>query len=188
MLEKNLPPRTFPLTAARGFGRLRRMIIQNKNVSDERRAPARRRMAEMVETLKEREYRLTPQRLAVVRILAENDEHPTVEQIFERVKVDFPTTSLATVYKTLVVLKELGEVLEIGFSDGGNRYDGVNPRPHPHLICTRCGQIQDPDMDFLDGLSERVSAATGFQVTRHRLDFFGVCAECQTKADPSASG
>lgn len=140
-------------------------------------------MAQMVTRLKARQYRLTPQRLAVVRILAENDEHPTVEKIHGRVKADFPTTSLATVYKTLAVLKELGEVLEIGFGDGSNRYDGVNPRPHPHLICTRCGQIQDPDMDFLDGLNERVAAETGFQVTRHRLDFFGLCAECQGGAD-----
>jgi Fur family peroxide stress response transcriptional regulator len=158
------------------------MIIQNKNVSDEPRAQANRRMTQMVEKLKAREYRLTPQRLAVVRILAENDEHPTVEKIHARVKVDFPTTSLATVYKTLVVLKELGEVLEIGFSDGSNRYDGVNPRPHPHLICTRCGRIQDPDMDFLDGLTDRVTAATGFRITKHRLDFFGLCADCQGAA------
>jgi Fur family peroxide stress response transcriptional regulator len=164
------------------------MIIQNKNVSDERHAFAARRMAEMVEKLKAREYRLTPQRLAVVRILAENDEHPTVEKIHGRVKVDFPTTSLATVYKTLVVLKELGEVLEIGFSDGSNRYDGLNPQPHPHLICTRCGQIQDPDMDFLEGLTDRVAAETGFQITKHRLDFFGLCAQCQGHGGESPGG
>ncbi len=162
------------------------MIIQKKIVSDERRTHASRRMEEMVGKLKGREYRLTPQRLAVVRILAESDEHPTVEKIFERVKVDFPTTSLATVYKTLAVLKELGEVLEIGFSDGSNRYDGVNPRPHPHLVCTRCGRIQDPDMDFLDGLTERVAAETGFRVTKHRLDFFGLCADCQGATDDGA--
>jgi Fur family peroxide stress response transcriptional regulator len=164
------------------------MIIQKKPVSDERAARANRRMAQMIGKLKARQYRLTPQRLAVVRILAENGEHPTVEKIHGRVKVDFPTTSLATVYKTLAVLKEVGEVLEIGFGDGSNRYDGVNPSPHPHLICTRCGQIQDPDMDFLDGLTERVAAETGFQVTKHRLDFFGLCAECQDGSVAKAPG
>lgn len=144
------------------------------------------RSAQMIQRLKEEDYRITPQRLAVVRILAESKDHPTVEQIYEKVHRDFPTTSLATVYKTLVVLKELGEVLEIGFSDGSNRYDGASPHPHPHLICTRCKKMVDPDMAFLDGISERVSHATGFQVTHHRLDFFGLCEECQARSETKA--
>jgi Fur family peroxide stress response transcriptional regulator len=133
----------------------------------------------MVQTLREKEYRITPQRLAILKILAESTDHPDVEHIFERVKHTFPTTSMATVYKTIVVLKELGEVLEIGFSDGSNRYDANTPYPHPHLICTECKKILDPDLDTLKGVTEELSKDTGFRIVSHRLDFFGICPECQ---------
>ena len=61
-----------------------------------------------------------------------------LNQHIEKVKKVFPTTSLATVYKTVALLKELNEVLELGFPEGSNRYDGNKPYPHPHLICTKC--------------------------------------------------
>lgn len=137
------------------------------------------RLDKMVQTLREKEYRITPQRLAILKILAESTDHPDVEHIFERVKRTFPTTSMATVYKTIVVLKELGEVLEIGFSDGSNRYDANTPYPHPHLICTECKKILDPDLDTLRGVTEELSKDTGFRIVSHRLDFFGICPECQ---------
>ncbi len=139
------------------------------------------RLQEMINTLKEHEYRITPQRLAVLGILASSKAHPSVEQIYARVKEDFPTTSLATVYKTLTVLKSLGQVLEIGFGEGSNRYDGYNPHPHPHLICLRCKRITDPELSSLAELTDELSRATGFTIQSHRLDFFGICPDCQKK-------
>jgi Fur family peroxide stress response transcriptional regulator len=85
------------------------------------------RLDEMITSLKEQGHRLTPQRMAVLKILAADEGHPSVEQIYEHVKVDFPMTSLATIYKTVTLLKEMGEVLELGFSDDSNRYDGHTP-------------------------------------------------------------
>ena len=107
------------------------------------------RLKELVAKLKEGNHRLTPQRLAVLRILAVGDGHPSVEQIYEQIKPDFPMTSLATVYKTVTLLKEMDEVLELSFNDGGNRYDGSKPYPHPHLICAQCGTIEDLELDAL---------------------------------------
>ncbi len=88
---------------------------------------AEKRMEKMLAKLKSRSLRITPQRLAVLRILSASEDHPSAEQIYERVKVEFPTTSLATIYKTIALLKELDEVLELGFPDGSNRYDGKKP-------------------------------------------------------------
>jgi hypothetical protein len=82
--------------------------------------------------------------MAVLKILASSQDHPTVERIYSQVRRDFPTTSLATIYKTITLLKELEEVLELGFAEQGSRYDGKRPYPHPHVICTRCGAIVDP--------------------------------------------
>ena len=139
------------------------------------------RLDEMITSLKEQGHRLTPQRMAVLKILAASEEHPSVEQIYERVKVDFPMTSLATIYKTVTLLKEMGEVLELGFSDDSNRYDGNKPYPHPHLICIKCKNIVDPEVATLSELHQDVARSTGYRIVNHRLDFFGICPRCQEK-------
>lgn len=138
-----------------------------------------RRIEEMLSKLKSRDFRITPQRLAVLRIVAESEEHPTVDEIYREVKAEFPTTSLATVYKTISLLKELNEVLELGFPDGSNRYDGSNPSPHPHAICVKCKKIVDPELISIDAISEEMGRMTGYKIFYHRLDFFGICPDCQ---------
>ena len=140
---------------------------------------AQTRLDEMITSLKEQGHRLTPQRMAVLKILAADEGHPSVEQIYERMKVDFPMTSLATIYKTVTLLKEMGEVLELGFSDDSNRYDGHKPYPHPHLICIKCKNIVDPRVAALSGLHQEVARVSGYQIVSHRLDFFGICPHCQ---------
>jgi Fur family peroxide stress response transcriptional regulator len=139
------------------------------------------RLNQMISRLKEEGCRLTPQRMAVVKILASNEDHLSAENIYERVKADFPFTSLATIYKTVTLLKHLGEVMELGFVDDSNRFDGARPYPHPHLICTKCRTILDPDLPVLSNLPNELSKKTGYHILNHRLDFFGVCPQCQKK-------
>lgn len=133
----------------------------------------------MIEALKGAGHRVTPQRLAVIRILAASLNHPGVDTIYEEVRRDFPTTSLATVYKTVALLKEIGQVLELGFAGLGSRYDGNRPYPHPHVICTRCGAIADPEFAAMEDLARGMSRQSGFRITHHRLDFFGLCPRCR---------
>ena len=138
-----------------------------------------RRLDQMLLKLRDHDFRITPQRLAVLKVLAASDGHPSVERIYETVRVRFPTTSIATIYKTVALLKQENEVIEISFPDGSNRYDGNKPYPHPHLICTRCKKIIDPDLSSLEYLAKEVTKETGFQSHTHRVDFFGLCRECQ---------
>jgi Fur family transcriptional regulator, peroxide stress response regulator len=140
-----------------------------------------KRVEQMLSKLKSRDFRITPQRMAILKILAASESHPSVDDIYKEVKTLFPTTSLATVYKTVSLLKELDEVLELGFPDGSNRYDGFNPSPHPHAICMKCKKIMDPERLNIDELSEEMSRKTGYKIFHHRLDFFGLCPECQQK-------
>lgn len=140
------------------------------------------RLESLLRGLRERGCRVTPQRLAVLRILLGSEEHLSVEEVFERVRGDYPTTSLGTIYKTVHLLKEMGEVLEIGTGRGSNRYDGFRPRPHPHLICVRCNAVQDADLPGLAALSEDILQASGFRVLHHRFDLFGICPQCQSNA------
>jgi Fur family peroxide stress response transcriptional regulator len=138
------------------------------------------RLNQMLSKLKEQDFRLTPQRLAVLKVLAVSEGHPTVERIYETVRTEFPTTSIATIYKTVNLLKQLNEVIELGFPDGSNRYDGNKPYPHPHVICTKCKKIIDPNLGSLKDLTKEVIKETGFQIQNHRVDFFGTCRECQS--------
>ncbi len=139
------------------------------------------RLDQMLSKLKANDFRLTPQRLAVLKVLAVSEGHPSVERIYETVRAEFPTTSIATIYKTVNLLKQLDEVLELGFPDGSNRYDGNKPYPHPHVICTHCKKIIDPNLGSLQDMTNEVIIETGFQIHNHRVDFFGTCRECQSR-------
>jgi Fur family peroxide stress response transcriptional regulator len=139
------------------------------------------RLDDLLQRLRAQGCRVTPQRMAVLRILLTNQEHLTVEEIFARVRTDYPMTSLGTIYNTVNLLKEMGEVLEIGMGHGSNHYDGYHPEPHPHLICVKCNIIQDADIPNLEALSQNILRATGFQVLNHRFDFFGICPQCLNK-------
>jgi Fur family peroxide stress response transcriptional regulator len=141
----------------------------------------KKRFETIIQKLRDNGHKITPQRLAIVRILAESDGHPSVEDIHSQIKQDFPTMSLATVYRNIVLIKSLGEVLELGFPDGSNRYDGNKPTPHPHVICTRCKKIVDPDLDSLDEMTREVALETDFKILNHRLDFFGICSNCMAE-------
>lgn len=148
---------------------------------DQQELTAEQRVEQMVSRLKNGEHRITPQRLAIFKILANSVGHPSAEDIHRALVEHYPTMSLATVYKTLALLKQEGEVLELQFSDLGNRYDGNKPYPHPHVICTGCGDIVDPSFLNLDEITRKMTADTGFKIVAHRLDFYGICPTCQAK-------
>ena len=144
------------------------------------------RYDQMLLRLRRDGFRLTPQRMAVLRVLADDTGHPTVEQVYERVRVAYPTTSLATIYKTIDMLKGIGEVLELSVGES-HRYDGRDPRPHPHLICEGCGRITDLTLDgplgdpaFLIARATEVAAARGYHDVLPQLEFRGQCADCHT--------
>lgn len=139
------------------------------------------RLEGLIKRLRECGCRITPQRLAILRILTGSTNHPSAEDIFEQLRAQFPTTSLATVYKMLTMLKEMNEVLELEFSDRSNRYDGNRPYPHTHLVCLRCGAIQDPEQAELENLPQRIAAHAGYRLVSHRFDIYGICPACQAK-------
>ncbi len=140
-----------------------------------------KRSETIIQKLRDTGHKITPQRLAIIRIIAVSTGHPSVEDIYDQIKKDFPTMSLATVYRNIVLIKSLGEVLELGFPDGSNRYDGNKPYPHPHVICIKCKKIVDPDLDSLDDMKKEVAAETNFKILNHRLDFFGICSNCMAE-------
>ncbi len=144
------------------------------------RNPSSRTAETLAQALRDRGFRITPQRLAVIRAFAAG-QHPTAEEVHKALAPDYPSMSLATVYKTIALLKAQGLILEIDFGARDNRYDILRPYPHPHAICVRCGAVADPRDQDLAALTAQAARDTGFEITSHRLDFFGLCPKCRGK-------
>jgi Fur family peroxide stress response transcriptional regulator len=140
---------------------------------------AQQRLSEIALLLKEHGCRMTPQRMAILRVLTESRSHPTIDEIYGHVRKDFPMTSLATVYKTVALLSELGQVTELGVPGGASRFDGASAEAHPHITCVRCGRIADVELPRSDAFFDAVAGASQFQVVEGRVDFWGVCPACQ---------
>lgn len=138
------------------------------------------RFNELINALKEREFRLTPQRVELVRLIASSEGHPSAGQLYANIHSRFPTMSHATVYKTLALLKEMGQVLEIDLRDDSH-YDGNRPQPHPHLICSRCNCIVDAELAIDPGEIRKLEQKSGFSIVRSQIAFYGVCPDCSNK-------
>lgn len=137
------------------------------------------RLGEMKAALSNRGVAITPRREQLLEVLLASDRHPSVSEIHEGVKRYFPGTSLATIYNTIELLKDTGQVLEIEFSGASNRYDGRIPMSHPHLVCEVCEKVEDLDIAELKDPFEEISNSTGYRILRRRVDFYGVCPDCQ---------
>jgi Fur family peroxide stress response transcriptional regulator len=136
------------------------------------------RFDELIAALKVRDFRLTPQRVELVRLIASSVGHPSAAQLYARIKHQFPTISQATVYKTLTLLKEMGQVLEINLRDDSH-YDGNHPEPHPHLICIQCNKIIDGEADIDTLPIRQLEQASGYKILRSQVLFYGLCPDCK---------
>lgn len=122
--------------------------------------------------------RLTPQRRAVLDVLATATDHPTAGEVFERVRRILPGIGAATVYRTLGLLVESGQALELSLGDvAGARYDG-NVHRHDHVVCTECGRAVDIDSPLPAEATAALAAHTGFTITGYDLQFLGRCPTC----------
>ncbi len=102
--------------------------------------------------------------------------HPDAGWIYEQVRQEIPNISLGTVYRNLKLLQENGEVMRLEIDMLG-RFDG-NTKKHYHIRCDRCGAVFDVYLSLDKTLQDRVARETGFKVTRHQLEFGGLCENC----------
>jgi Fur family peroxide stress response transcriptional regulator len=132
---------------------------------------------QLITKLHSKGYKVTPQRLAICKLLLSSKDHPSADQIYQEVKKQHPTISLATVYFTLDLLKDLGLVQELGFSDRSSRYD-PNISPHINIICPKCGKIYDYEAANVKKLWSKIVAEMSFTPLRQRLDIYIFCDKC----------
>jgi len=122
--------------------------------------------------------KLTPQRLAILEYLDGNKEHPSAEDVYKAVSKKFPTMSLATVYNTLMTLKQRGLVKELTMDPLRMRFD-PQPTPHHHLICMDCRKIIDIHIRLRVNLPEMEQE--GFEIVGNHIEFYGRCPKCKNK-------
>ena len=133
--------------------------------------------------LRQRGYKLTSQRHAVLSVIALSNEHLTPAAIYQRVHQEHPNIGLVTIYRTLEILTKLGLICEV--HAGGNCRSYLMRRPaehHHHLICSDCGTVIDFTDCDLGELEQRLSQETGFKINGHLLEFLGQCQNCRLRA------
>ncbi len=139
---------------------------------------------QLKERLKQKGYKLTPQRRAILATVVENiGKHLSTEEIYDIVKVDCPEIGLATVYRTLFLLSEMGILSKLSLDDGCVRYElnlHEEDHQHHHLICTGCGVVIEVEMDLLEALEDEIERNYAFKISDHKVQFLGQCKKCRS--------
>lgn len=134
-----------------------------------------------VERCRQAGLKITPQRVAVYEILLKSHNHPTVEEIYEEVKKRYPFVSLATVYRTVETLEQMGLAKKVCYWGSSARYD-ANMDEHHHLICVKCGAIRDIYIDKNIDIPEELE---GFETSGYSVNIYGLCPKCKKDQDSS---
>lgn len=140
---------------------------------------------EVLQRLKGRGHRLTPQRQRIIEVLLEGDEPQTAQEIYQRVREQYPNVSLDTVYRNLGLLTDTGLVHQINLKAGERaRFEFAgDARHHHHLVCLSCGQSICLDFCPMADAAAESARQHGFQVVGHAFELYGYCARCQKSED-----
>ena len=141
------------------------------------------KMKEIKELVREKGYKLTPQRRATLDVILNNEgKHMSAEEVYLEVKKQCPEIGLATVYRTMLLLEEMDILLKHNFDDGRNRYElnhSDEDHNHHHLICQKCGTVLEVEEDLLESLESNIEKKYQFKVIDHNVRFVGYCNDCR---------
>lgn len=133
---------------------------------------------ETIQKLRTEGFKLTPQRLAVIRYLLGNTEHPSALKIHKELKRKYPTLSFSTVYNTLSMLEKINEIVSLHVFDDFLNYE-PNVNPHLHFICGRCGHINDIWIDGRTDFSVPLGDVEGHLIDSYSVVLKGTCRDCR---------
>ncbi len=140
------------------------------------------KLSAFIEKCKKAGLKITPQRIAVYEILLNSTNHPTVEEIYEEVKKKYPFVSLATVYRTVETLEQMGLAKKVCYWGSSARYD-ANMEEHHHLICVKCGSIKDIYLDEELNIPKNLN---GFETSGYSVNIYGLCPKCKEEVQNSS--
>ncbi len=135
---------------------------------------------QIVRVFRSKGFKITPQRLAIFEILQGNTSHPSAERIYSQLRESHPSISFTTVYNTLETLRDIGEIQELTIDSRRKHYDPDISRHH-HVLCTKCGHIEDVFVDYSSYLRLPEEVRARFKVQNHQVQFYGICSNCQSQ-------
>jgi Fur family ferric uptake transcriptional regulator len=133
----------------------------------------------LLEALRERGFRLTPQRMMVLEAIESSDDHISAEEIHARARAQYPYMNISTVYRTLELLKEQSLAAETDLGGGRLVYHPEGKAQHHHLVCRKCGKVTDIDVSVLRQLRDDLRARYSFNADLEHIGIFGACATCE---------
>ncbi len=122
--------------------------------------------------------RMSKQRKAILKALRSTKNHPTAEEIYNRLKSEIPHISLGTVYRNLEMLCDLGMVVKLEQGSGQRRYD-YNTKPHHHIFCINCNRVDDIGIETPLELIGKMKVHSDYDITGYNLSFYGLCPDCR---------
>jgi len=141
---------------------------------------------ELRDVFREAGRRLTSQRYLILDVLRDSDEHLDAEAVHDRAKERSSDLSLATVYRTLALLKQMGMVEEHRLGEGHCHYEAVQEEPHYHFTCRRCGKVIEFDAPLVARIARELCEREGVEVAKAHLHLMGYCRQCKTKVSTAA--
>lgn len=121
------------------------------------------------------------QRAAIWDYIKDRKDHPTADMVYEGVRKDYPKISLGTVYRNLMLMKDIGKIRTVEVGDGAIHFD-PNVSEHDHFICSCCGKVIDIDGEDIARIKELASRNFGGRIDGYSAFFYGICEECIAKA------
>ena len=145
-------------------------------------------MGDLKQRLQARQHKMTPQRQTVLQVFLDHPgTHLSAEDVHDILRQNKSEIGLATVYRSLELLSDLGILQKMEFGDGCSRYEVNTTNPsehhHHHLICTKCGKVTEFEDDLLENLEADIQEKMGFEVENHQVKFYGICKECQKSVE-----
>jgi Fur family ferric uptake transcriptional regulator len=133
-----------------------------------------------IETLRQRGYRITPQREMIVEIVAHSGKHLTAEEVLDEVRARSRAINVATVYRILDLLVEEGLASRADLGGGRVVYATAHHGPHVHLVCQHCGRVVDADVAPFEPTFQHIRAQYDFACCPQHFAIYGLCADCQS--------
>ena len=124
--------------------------------------------------------RMTRQRRIIIEELRNVSSHPTADEVYRRVRNRLPRISLGTIYRNLETLSKSGIVQKLELGGAQKRFD-VHSDDHYHLLCTKCGRLEDVEAKPIPDIENMFRNASGYQITGHQLVLTGLCPDCIKK-------
>jgi Fur family ferric uptake transcriptional regulator len=127
--------------------------------------------------LEKNHLKQTKQRELILQTFLAAKRHVTSEDLYQAVRAEHPNIGYTTVYRTMKLLVEAGLATERHFDDGITRYE-IEHEHHDHLVCIKCGKIQEFECEMIERTQHEIADRYGFEILRHRHELYGHCSSC----------